>query len=237
MNTKALTIPEETPELTLDQLKAVMPARQKQNITQGLVDSLNSCVAEPEYRENFRQNILGYADVLTDPNTTMEGYIHAIKYVGYTLMGYTNQESWMRTFPQRFQRLLDEEKPEAYIRSLVCAYNKGKLVNRIREQAMIPTWLLNQDKFQQAINVQAVLMTSASSEKVRTDAANSLLTHLRQPEATKVTLDVNVKQDDSIAQLRDAMIKLGTAQADAIRLGISNAKDIVESRIIEGEKV
>ena len=237
MKTQPLAIVPDTPDLTVEQLKKLMPARQKQNVTQSFVDNLNQMVVEPEFREHFRENILGYIDVLQDPNTSLKGYIRAVKYVSYKLMGDSNQEAWMKTFPERFQRLVDEEKPEAYIRSLVCAYNKGQLVNRILEQSMVPTWVLNQDKFQKAINTQAELMMLAKSEKVRTDAANSLLTHLRQPEATKVSVDVTVKQEDSIGEMRRTVIELGKAQAEAIRLGIGNAKTVAESEIIEGEVV
>jgi hypothetical protein len=235
--TAALAIPEDSSALTLDQLKAIMPARQKQNVTQSLVDNLNHLIEEPEYQEYFRENILGYIDVLQDPNTTLKGYIRAVKYVSYKLMGMSNQESWIKTFPERFQRLLDEEKPEAYIRSLVCAYNKGQLVNKILEQTMVPTWVLNQDKFQKALNAQSDLMINAKSEKVRTDAANSLLTHLRRPEAAKVELEIGVKTEDSIGELRRTMIKLGEAQAEAIRLKLEDAQSIAESKIIEGEVI
>jgi len=239
MTAKTLTPPtvlgEIPAELTLEQLKAVMPARQKQNITPALVDELNQLITEPEYREQFRENILGYVSALQDPNTSLPGYIRAVKYVGYKLMGHTNQESWLRTFPERYQRLVDKNADDKYIRSLVCAYNKGKLVNQILEQSLVPTWVLNQDKFQKAINTQATLMITAKSEKVRTDAANSLLTHLKQPETAKVRIDMNVKQDDSITELKEVMIGLAKVQKEAIESGVRNAKDIAESTIIEGE--
>lgn len=237
MAATALAIPEDSSALTLDQLKAIMPARQKQNVTQSLVDNLNRLIEEPEYQEYFRENILGYIDVLQDPNTTLKGYIRAVKYVSYKLMGYTNENAWIKTFPERYQRLIDEAKDASYIRSLVCAYNKGQMVNRILEQTMVPTWVLNQDKFQKAINVQAELMLTAKSEKVKTDAANSLLTHLRRPEAAKVQIEVAVKTEDSIGELRRTMIRLGEAQAEAIRLRLQDARDIAESKIIEGEVV
>lgn len=226
---------EDNSPLSVEQLKAVMPSRQKQNITQGLVDEINLLVTEPEHREVFRNNLIGYADVMTDPNTTLPGYIRAVRYVSYKLMGYTNQESWMKTFPDRFQRLVDAEKEPSYIRSLVCAYNKGKLVNTILEQTLVPTWVLNADIFQKAINTQVVLMTGAKSEKVRTDAANSILNHLKQPEAAKVEIDIGIKHTDTVKDLKTAMVQLAQEQRDAIERGNLNAKDIAESDIIPGE--
>jgi hypothetical protein len=228
-------VPEVSPALSLDNLKAVMPTRQKQNVTQHLVDEINQLMVEPEYREYFRDNIISYADVLQDPNTTMEGYIRAVKYCSYKLMGATNQESWIKTFPERYQRLCDEDKPDAYLRSLVCAYNKGQLVNKILEQSLVPTWLFNSDLFQKALNTQAVLMNSAKSEKVRCEAANSLLSHLKRPEAAKLELDVTMKQDESVANLTKAMSDLADKQREAISSGLMNAKDIAEAMIIEGE--
>ena len=61
----------------------------------------------------------------------------------------------------------------------VTAYNHNKLVNAILEQhyfqakPSVECYL-----YQKATNTQAEFMISAKSEKVRTDAANSLLNHL-----------------------------------------------------------
>ena len=226
-------VPEDSPALSLEQLKSVMPSRQKQNITQKLVDEINHLMIEPEYREYFRNNIISYADVLQDPNTTIRGYVKAVKYVSYKLMGFTNQESYIKTFPERYQRLCDEDKDPSYLRSLVSAYNKGELVNRILEQSLVPTWVLNADLFQKALNQQAVLMTSAKSEKVRSEAADSLLRHLKRPEAAKLELDVTMKQDESVKQLTEAMAKLVDAQRESIARGERSAQEIAESSIID----
>lgn len=238
---KSLTTPSVLDEvdvpLTIESLKATMPSRQKANITKGLVKELNNLISEPEHRDFFRQNILGYTDVLKDPKTTLPGYIKAVKYVSYKLMGMTNQDAWMRTFPERFDALtLRNAKPE-YIRSLVCAYNKGQLVNKILEQTMIPTWVLNQDVYQKGVNVLADLMVTAVSEKVRSDSASSLLQHLAVPVASKLSVDVTMTEDESIKDLRKAMTDLVRDQQDAIRAGTRDARQIAESVIVEGESV
>jgi hypothetical protein len=226
-------LPDDPEDLTVDVLKAVMPKRQRGNITQAFVDSLNSLAQDPEVRIQFRENFLGYTKVLEEPNSTLPGYVSAVKYVSYKLMGYTNQDAWIKTFPDRYQRLLDKEAEAKYIRSVISAYNRGKMVNQIREQAMIPTWVLNQDVYQDAIIEQNRLMCGAKSEKVRSDAANSLLTHLRQPDATKVTVDIGVVENDSVKELRHAMYDLVTEQRKAIAAGARTAHDIAESNIID----
>jgi len=228
-------ISEDSEELTLDSVKAAMPKRQKHNITQGLVDELNKIVNEPEEREAFRNNLLSYTSVLQDPNVKLETYIHAVKYASFKLMGMTNQEAWMKTFPERYQRLIDAGKDDGHIRATVSCYRRNKIVAQVMEQAMIPTYVLNQDLFQKALNTQAHLMVTAKSEKVRSDAANSLLTHLKQPETTKLKLDVNVKQDDSIKELKEATLELVKAQRLSIEAGANSAEDIARGKLIDGE--
>lgn len=221
--------------LTVDALRDVMPKRQKHNITQHLVDELNKLVVDPEAREGFRENLVGYTNILSDPNIKLNTYIQAVKYVSYKLLGYNNQESWMKTFPERNQRLIDAGKSAGFLRATVANYNRNKIVNLIIEQTMVPSYVLNQDMYQKALNTQLLLMTTAESEKVRTEAANSLLVHLKQPETTKMTLDVNVKQDDSIRELHAATLELAKAQRLAIEAGINTADDIAKAKLINGE--
>ena len=223
--------------LSVDALKAIMPKRQKHNITQHFVDELNKLVVDPEAREGFRENIMGYSSILGDPNIKLNTYVQAVKYVSYKMLGYSNQDSWIKTFPARYQRCVDAGKDAGFIRATVANYNRNKTVCTIIEQSMVPSWVVNQDMFQRALNTQCELMIGADSEKVRTEAANSLLVHLKQPETSKLTLDVNVKQDDSIRELRDATLELVKAQKEAIASGANTAEEIAASKLIEGKCV
>lgn len=223
--------------LTLEALRGAMPKRQKSNVNQKLVDRVNNLVSDPEARNVFRENVVGYAGILSDPNVKITTYLDAVRYVSYKLMGYTNQESWIKTFPDRYARLQKQKRDSGFIRATVSCYHRNKVVATILEQSMIPTWVVNADLYQRAINTQAELMITAKSEKVRTDAANSLLTHLKQPESNKLTLDVNVQQDDSLRDLNRATFELITAQKKAIEAGANNAEDIAKSRLIDAEVV
>ena len=222
-------------DLTLDQLRSVMPKRQKSNITQKFVDDLNGIITDPEIRDQFRQNFLGYTDVLNDMNTTLPGYVQAVKYVSYRLLGYPNNECWIKTFPDRYQKLVQRGVDGQYIHSVVGGYNKGQMVQTILGQTMIPTYVLNQDVYQKAVNVQTDLMLNAKSEKVRTDAANSLLSHLKQPEATKISLDIQVKEDDSVKELREATLQMVAQQQLMIRSGAMDAREVAEGKLITGD--
>jgi hypothetical protein len=75
-------------------------------------------------------------------------------------------------------------------------------------------------------------MTSANSEKVRCDAANSLLTHLKMPETQKVELEIGVKEDSSIAALRATTLELARQQRLMMESGAMNAQEIGHSKLV-----
>jgi hypothetical protein len=80
--------------------------------------------------------------------------------------------------------------------------------------------VLNQDLLQKAINVQAELMTDTGiSPKVRSDAANSLMTHLKPPENKKIELDLGIKKDSVVDALRSATLEYVAEQRRAITAG------------------
>jgi hypothetical protein len=153
------------------------------------------------------------------------------------MLGSTNLEAYVKTFPTRYKRLLDDGVDDHRVSAYASSYNKNQLVNKIYEQTLIPSHILNADVFQKALNVQADLMVNANSEKVRSDAANSLLTHLKRPEVTKIELDVGLKEDKTIDGLRQATMALAASQRDMIKSGMMNAKEVAHSQIIEGEVV
>ena len=226
-------IPEDTSALSVEALKATMPKRMKGSITPALVDTLNKLITDPDERTHFRENLLSYTHVLQDPNVKLEAYIHAVRYVSYKLMGMTNQDAWIKTFPDRYSRIMADGKSDAHLRATVSGYTKNKIVATVYEQALIPVHVLNADIFQKAVTTQAQLMTDTSvSDKVRSDAANSLMAHLKPPEARKLNLAVEMVEDDSLKELRRAVTELATAQRQAIASGQEDAERIASSKLI-----
>lgn len=221
--------------LTAEQFKQALPDKVKKSVSQELIDQINSTLSEPEMYEAYRDNLLSYSKVMADGRFKIDQYISAVKYVSHKLMGATNIEAYSKTFPDKMQRFAAQGVSAKDIASYVTAYNKSKLVNLIFEQTLIPSYVLNQDLYQKALNVQAELMVSANSEKVRCDAANSLLTHLKMPETQKVELEIGVKEDSAIAALRATTMELARQQRLMLEAGAMNAQDVAHSRlVIEG---
>ena len=221
--------------LTLDQFQLALPDKVKKSINQELIDQINNTLSDPEMFESYRDNLISYTKVMADGKFKVTQYIDAVRYVSFKLMGCTNIEAYTKTFPDKYQRFIQQGVSAKDIASYVTAYNKSKLVNLIFEQTLIPSHVLNQDLYQRALNVQADLMINAKSEKVRCDAANSLLTQLKAPEVKKVELDIGVKEDSSIAALRATTLELARQQRLMVESGAMNAQDVAQGKlIIEG---
>lgn len=217
--------------LTIEQFKQALPEKVKKSVNQELIDSINTTLSDPEMFEAYRENLLSYTKVMADGRFKVQEYTNAVRYVSHKLMGCTNIEAYTKTFPDKYARFVAQGVVAKDIASYVTAYNKSKLVNLIFEQTLIPSYVLNQDLYQKALNVQADLMVNANSEKVRTDAANSLLSHLKMPEVHKVELDIAVKEDSSIAALRQATLELARHQRDSIGAGQMNAQEVAHSKL------
>ena len=218
--------------LTLETFRTALPDKVKKTINQELMDSINKTLSDPDMFETYRENLLSYASVMADGRFKMESYVSAVKYVSHKLMGASNIAAYIKTFPDKYQDFINRGIETKDIASYVTAYNKSKLVNLIMEQTLIPSYVLNQDLYQKALNVQAELMLSAKSEKVRSDAANSLLTQLKMPEVNKVQLDVNVKEDGSIAALRESTLELVRQQKLMVQAGAMNAQEVAHSKLV-----
>lgn len=220
--------------MTVDEVKATLPSTLKVAVTQDLVDQLNNMTADPMIAENIKENFISYVSVLREGKYRADEYVNAVAYVSYKMMGYTNQDAYIYTFPQRHAALLARGATKKEISAYVAAYSKGKLVMAILEQAMVPMWLLNQDVYQKAINVQAKLMITAQSELVRTQAANSLLQHLAKPKDAVPLINIDLRPTSGMQELQGLLMDLAEKQVELINKGVT-AKEIAAQRIIPGE--
>ena len=225
-------------ELTIDLFKKALPDKVKKSVNQELIDQVNKMLSDPDMYEHYRENMLSYTSVMADGKFKISNYIDAVKYVSHKLMGCTNLLAYTKTFPDKYNGFVAKGVSSSDIASYVTAYNKSKLVNLIFAQTLVPSYVLNADMYQKALNVQAELMVSANSEKVRSDAANSILTHLKMPETQKIELDIGIKQDSSIDALRASTLELVAMQRQMIKAGAMSAGEMAGSKlVIEGEVI
>lgn len=219
--------------LTVDQIEQCLPAHLKTFATQELVDRINNAVSDPLIAEQIQGNYVSYTSVLKEGKFKIDDYLNAIMYVSYKLMGMTNQDAWARTFPQRYQALLASGNGSAKdISPHVHAYNKGKLVNLIMEQTLVPSWVLNQHLYQKALNVQADLMVNAVSEMVRTTAANSILTQLAKPKDAGPLVNIDMRESSGMNELKELLGQVASKQVEMVAKGVS-IKALAADKIVE----
>ena len=220
--------------LSKDSMIRALPKRCKTLIHDTAVTEINRLITtDPELQEQYRDNLLGYVEVLRQGKYKINSYIDAVRYVSYKLMGNNNTVAYSKTFPDRYDRLLAGGAEPKDISAYACSYNKNKLVNLIFAQTLIPTHIMNADLHQEAINRQASLMRDAKSEKVRCEAADSLLKHLKPPEGAVIELNVKASEDDSLTELKEITRTLAMTQKRMLESGTLNAQEVAESRIVK----
>lgn len=219
--------------ITKELVARALPGNLKSAATDQLADMINQISADPLIAEQIRENFLSYASVLKDGKFKVEDYLNAVAYCSYKLMGDSNQDAYFKTFPQRYANLVAAGRTPKEISAYVSAYAKGQLVNKIMEQTLVPSWVLNQHMYQAALNTQFKLMTNEDvSPKVRSDAADSLLTHLAKPKEAGPLINIDMRETSGMNELKDALARMAQQQQVLINAGVSTkeiaAQDIVD---------
>ena len=239
--------------MTIEELKRAVPRHSRGMITQNVVDVMNQLEGDQgiDFAEHYKQNFITLSKVMQSGEFSTTDYLNAIKFVSHKLLANSDIDSYQMTFPDRYERLLIKWQhlgDETLIRSakistFVTAYKQNALVAKVAEQALIPPRILNAPMFQEALNVQLELALTSGSDLVRTQAANSILVHLKQPETQHIALEIGVKGTDELEAMRREMRNLASAQKNSIEVGSNTSLEIAESRlmieqpedIIEGE--
>ena len=222
---------ETTDHLTKEQLSGALPDKRfRKYLTDDLVNVIN---AEPdsELRRVFRDNTLSFASVLSSGKYSLAAYINAVKFVSLKLLGDKPSTAYSKIFPDRYQNLVDKGTSSSQIASFADNYGKSTLITKIMEQTLVPTHILNAGIYQEAINTQADLMRTAKSELVRQKAAESLISNLTAPAATKVEIDIGYS-NDIVEDLRNTTKALAQQQLKMIMNGQASAGEIAGSEII-----
>jgi len=213
--------------LTLKEVQDSLPAGQKGHITQPMVDQLNTLSKDPNEARYIRENFVTFAQVLSEGRFKLGDYVRAVMYVSHKVMGKSNLESYKATFPDRHRQMVADGRAPKDIASYVAAYNKGKLVNLVYERAAIPTWVLNQDMFQSALNTQYEIMNDIhESGRVRVEAANSLLTHLKKPDDNKAELKIEIGMNDGMQALEQRIREMAEVQQKTIEGNLITAQAV-----------
>ena len=219
--------------MTEQEFKRCLPAALKGSMDDSVREQFNKCLEDPYTRDIMGQNLIGYTSVLQQGKFKLSSYISAVRYCTYKSMGDTNIMAYKKTFPERFTEFEDKDLPMNQINSYVTAYNKSKLVSLVYQALAIPTSILNQDVFQEAINVQRSLMLDPKvSPMVRCQSAKALMDCLKPEEVKQMELSVSVKESDTVEELRRTTNELAKAQLKALQNG-ADLTALLNAEIVE----
>ena len=137
--------------ITEQEFKRCLPASLKAGIDDTVRQQFNACLSDPNIRDIMGQNLIGYTSVLQQGKFKLSSYISAVRYCTYKSMGDTNILAYKKTFPDRYTDWENAQLPMNERNAYVSAYNKSKLVSLVYQALAIPTSILNQDVFQEAI--------------------------------------------------------------------------------------
>ena len=220
--------------LALESVRKLVPKNQRGLITQDFVDKIAASVADTEVAEQFKENFVTYLNVLSKGKYKMDDYISAVKYVSYKLLGYSNIKAYAATFPDRYQRLKDEGQQQ--IEAFVSMYARGKLVNQIFEQTMVPTYVLNAPLYQEALNELAMMIKDPDVRGMtKVKACEAILQYTKQPDVVKGELTIGIEQSDTINDLREIVENLADTHRVLLEKKGMTLKEIAEGSIIDTE--
>jgi hypothetical protein len=222
--------------LDIQTVKDLVPRHQKQFITEELVAKLNELDKDPLLVGSFKENFIGYIDVIKTGKYSLEDYKNAVLFVSYKLLGSTDIDTYAKVFPDRYKKLQEAGLNRDQMSPYVSAYKKNKLVQKLIEQTLVPSYIINAPVRQEMINELVGIATRGRSEMARVAAASKVIDITTIPETAKIQLDIGVNDNytDSIDELRKATEELALAQLQSIKAGKA-VKEVAEMQIIEAE--
>lgn len=225
--------------VTVEQLKKIYPIKASTKYLEEAVKIINDSIEgmDSVFAEHYRDNVIGLIDVLRgQKRVNFEQYAKAVKFCTYKLAGNTDVRAYSLTFPERISRLQAERVPMSYLYSYATAYAQNKTVSEVMAKALIPSHIMYHDYFHMAIKTQVEIMSDTSvSPKVRSDAANSLITHLKREETKKAELSIDVKDSGAISDLREVLSGLANKQRTLVEEGIYTVTDVSKTKLLNSE--
>ena len=217
-------------------LKAAIPKSCHRFLSTDLIDMIDQIEQNPYVAEGIKRNVLSYASVLQDSaKIDLQHYIRMCMYASYKLSGDTALTCYAKTYPDRYANLVSRGVTAEVIAKYAQGVERSQMFVRIMEQAIVPAWILNQDKIQKAINVLVEIAEDKDKSAVaRVQAANALLVQLSKPE--KVINNINIQQNNinnessALDDLKQAMKELANNQQQRIINGEA-------TKVIAGEVI
>jgi len=204
---------------TYEELQDIVPKKQKSLITEDMVTKISDIASDPLCGDEFKNNMISYSTVLGSGKYSIEEYSNATQFVTLLMLNHKDIDAYKIVFPERYLRLTTKGLTRSQISAYATNFKVTKLVSAILEQTMIPTHILNAPMYQEALNHSRYLMLNARSETVQQKAAETIMTQLKSPEASKLEIDISVNKADVVNENEDFMREIAKQKLELMALG------------------
>lgn len=210
---------------THEELTDLLPAKKRALVTAEMVKTINDVAEDPLIADEFKTNFITYNSIIVNGKHSLEEYNNAIHFITLILLDHSHIDAYIQVFPDRYKRLKAKGLTRNQMSSYVSNYKGTVLVSKMIEQSLVPTYIVNAPKLQTAINHTEYLMLNAKSETVQQKAAETLITHLKAPEAAKLEVDISVNKGEVVDDYEQVMRQVARKKREAILAG-ADVKDI-----------
>jgi len=206
--------------MTLEELKVLMPAKKQKFMNQELVDMINAAEDRGDFEGEFEKKVISYSSVLTQGRYKTSDYIAAVEFCTYYLSGDEQAEAYVKTFPDKVRRRVLEGK-SPYATGAPYMYYSGQLVQAIMAQAQMNVRIRHYNKIDKMVETLFELAVSdESTDRITMESADKLLNHLKEPEESKVEIEIGIKKDQSGEALEAKMLEVAKMQKEAFEKGV-----------------
>ena len=220
--------------LSIEQVRGSVPRSFRKHITEEFLAKLEDSLKSDEISAHIRENFLTYSNVLADcdKHVNIWDYVNAVKFISYKIMGYSVDEAYKRVFPHKVGKLVQEGK-HSFINKYANSYNQNKIVNKIYEQTLIPSYVLNAPLYQRALNVLAEMIENDEIRGMaKVKACETILNYTKPPEVTKAEVKVNIQQSDAISDLREVAEAFAKSMQESIASGHKSVQEVIDTQVI-----
>lgn len=216
--------------ITRDDIETALPKNMR--VSDSFINTINKTATDPLFAKELRDNFIGFSNIVKQIPFRVKAtdYYNAVKFTTYLLSGCSSKDAYIKTFPDRYNKLVKAKKD---VSNYVNMYKNNKLVTAIIEQSLIPLHIVYRDVTNEAINSLVQLMRCSNSDRIKMESANSLLNHLKKPESKSVEIDLNIKEDSGLTELKDTLTELAKTQRELLSSGSISTKDIANINIID----
>ena len=218
-------------EVTLFDLQCAMPSK-KNLVTQEIVDIINKVQDEPEFQgESLVQTMITYQNVLQTAKVGIKEYISAIRFCAYLIsMDDNYTEAYKRTFYDRKfvqdrVNLSTSDPRYGELTSAASRYRRSKLVVDVLTLSQVPMELMFAGMRYKAVGVLADVMMTAKYDRDKIAAASQLLLATKS-ENIKIDLDISVKENSAVTDLRAQLAQMAATQTAYLESGTTTLKEL-----------